>query len=210
MTDSIESKNEVDETSSTGKNSTQSQFGIGTLFWMNFIGSASIGYLNAWNVPDLLLGCAVVALSCIAIGLVVGWLSANYSEAMFWSVLIALFGYISVAPDPVLSFSHKMSWTIVGAISGACGATLFMKNIWRCALICGVLAFGVMAVNISVAQFRTIDAAFDSFLGPIIAILIVVFIRLVLMVEQQRRIPRYAVATWLLVAVIVGNFIGRF
>ena len=46
---------------------------------------------------------------------------------------------------------------------------------------------------------------FDAVCAPVVGVLIGVLIQILQVVEADRRLPRYTIATWLLCAVLVGN-----
>jgi len=55
------------------------------------------------------------------------------------------------------------------------------------------------------ASIKTSDMQFDVLAAPVIGIAIAFFLRMLMWLESKHAMPRYITATWLMVAVILGN-----
>ena len=212
--DASDSKPELDSSTastdspskSTNSPSKKKQFGIAALFWATFAIGLTIAYLQQLDQADILVGGLIAVAIGIVVGLIVGRLVGNVFDALFWSTLIAAFGYISVASDPMYShLGHRLAWAGVGAMTGAIGATCWTNRIALNLFVCGLVAFLVMLGFSLVTTFRSADLTIDVNMSPFIGFAIGVFLFMLRWVESNHDMPRYVTATWLLAAVILGN-----
>ena len=194
------------------------QFGIAAMFWGTFLAGMVMAYLNRLNRPDASADSATVVLGAggaVLIGLVIGFLLGKLTkrmpDALFWSTLVAAFGYISTVSDPLYSFHHSLAWAGVGAISGGTAATAFLDKWYLRGLACAVGAGVVMIFYyiISGGEKGSTDLAFDLNASPLIGFAVAGFVYVVMWLESRQKMPRYITATWLMVAVILGNIFSR-
>ena len=194
------------------------QFGIAAMFWATFLAAMVMTYLKRLSRPDTSADSATVVLGAggaVLIGLVIGFLLGKLSkrmpDALFWSTLVAAFGYISTVSDPLYSFHHSLAWVGVGAISGGTAATAFLDKWYLRGLACAVGAGVVMIIYyvISGGDKGSTDLTFDLNASPLIGFAVAGFVYTVMRLESRQKMPRYITATWLMVAVILGNIFSR-
>ena len=194
------------------------QFGIAAMFWGTFLAGMVMAYLNRLNLPGysddsatVIIGAAISVLIGLSFGFLIGKVTKRMSDAFFWSTLIAAFGYISTVSDPLYSFHHSLAWAGVGAISGGIAATAFLDRWYLRGLACAVGAGVVMMFYyiISGGENGSTDLAFDLNASPLIGLAVAGFVYVVMWLESKQKMPRYVTATWLMVAVILGNIFSR-
>ncbi len=193
------------------------RFGIPSLFWLTFIVGLALAYLQriepdgSRDLPEMLVGAMIAVLIGVATGTIFGRLTQKYGDAIFWSTLIAAFGYISTATDPLYVPYHRLAWAGVGAVSGAIASTLFLDRWWIRGLACAVGAGLVMVVYyfLSDGNRGSSDLTFDLNLAPIIGFAVAGFVMVLMWLETKQKMPRYITATWLMIAVILGNYFSR-
>lgn len=164
-----------------------------------------VSYLQQQDHPLVLEG----GLAAIAIGLVVGVIiglpMGKLQDGVFWATLIAAFAYISVAKDPHFDFAHRLAWATMGAACGAVGSTVMPNRIWINALLCACFAELVFLIYFVVSGVNSFDFKVDLIGAPVIGIAVAFFLRAIMWLESKQKMPRYVTATWLMVAVIIGN-----
>lgn len=183
------------ESSST----TKPQFGIAAMFWGTFLAGMVMAYLNRVSRPDaaadsskVILGAAISIAIGVAIGYLIGKLTKRMPDALFWSTLIAAFGYISTVSDPIYSFHHSLAWAGVGAISGGTAATAFLGKWYLRALACAVGAGVVMIIYYIITLYTGIDKGstdltFDLNASPLIGFAVAGFVYAVMWLESKQR-----------------------
>ena len=193
------------------------QFGIPALFWGTFLVGLAVAYLQRLESSDggdsleILVGAIVAILIGLAVGAIIGKLTGKLGDAVFWSTLIAAFGYISTASDPIYVPYHRLAWAGVGAVSGAIASTMFLDKWWIRGLASAVGAGLVMILYyvLSDGNRGSTDLTFDLNTTPIIGFAVAGFVTAVMWLESKKSMPRYITATWLMVAVILGNVFSR-
>ena len=194
------------------------QFGIAAMFWGTFLVGLVMAYLNRVNRPDtaadsstVILGAAISVVIGVVIGYLIGLVTKRMSDALFWSTLIAAFGFISTISDPIYSFHHSLAWAGVGAVAGGTAATCFLDRWYLRGLACAVGAGLVMMIYYiaSGGDKGSTDLTFDLNASPLIGFAIAAFVYVVMWLESKQKMPRYVTATWLMVAVILGNLFSR-
>ena len=194
------------------------QYGIAAIFWGMFLVGLVVAYLdrlrqaNGQNEdPEILIGAIVSIVVGLIVGAVVGKLTGKMSDALFWSTLIAAFGYIATVSEPIIVHYHRLAWAGVGAVSGALGATLFLDRWWLRGLVSAVGGGAVMAIFFALADKSggTAELTFDLNLAPLVGFAVAIFIMILVWLESQRKMPRYITATWLMLAVILGSWFSR-
>ncbi|MFK7768866.1 MAG: hypothetical protein AB8B55_16720 [Mariniblastus sp.] len=197
------------ETNDPVASKTKKQFGIAALFWMTFLVALALAYLQRQRAPDILTGGAITIAIGLAVGAVFGFATKKMVDAVFWSSLIASFGYISVSSEPMFyELNHRLAWAGIGAVCGAIAATVYHD--WKILnpVLCAVGAAIIMLGFWMLTTRPTADLNFDLVGAPVIGIAVSFFLRIVTWLESRNSIPRYFTATWFMVVVIVGNVIS--
>ena len=188
------------------------QFGIAALFWMTFIVGLSLSYLQQLKVPDALLGGLITVTIGLVAGLVVGLATKRLSDAIFWSTLIAAFGYMSVAKDAATVMHLQIAWATLGAITGAVGATVATEKPIPNTIVCALVALATMLGFWLVGKHQLPVGPFgldvDLVAAPLVGFAISIFIRILSWTEVRHKTPRYLTATWLMAVVIAGNMLA--
>lgn len=191
------------------ENSKGNQFGIAALFWLTFMVGLGIAYLQEQRTPNALIGGMASVLVGLGVGAIFGWLSRRLSDAIFWSTLVAAFGFIATAGDGAIYMHNRMAWACVGAVTGAVSAVVFPKSFLANSIVCAISAGLVMLGFWVVFKNTSADMKFDLYAAPVIGICVSFFVKLLLWLESKRRMPRYITATWLLVVVMIGSAFSR-
>lgn len=194
------------------------QFGIAAIFWGMFLVGLVVAYLDRvrgadgdGQSPEIMIGAVVSILIGLLVGAIVGKLTGKMSDALFWSTLVAAFGYVATVSDPIFVVYHRLAWAGVGAVSGALGATLFVDRWWLRGLASAIGGGAVMAIYFSLASKTggTADLTFDLNAAPLIGFGVAIFISILVWMESQQKMPRYITASWLMLAVILGSWFSR-
>lgn len=185
------------------------QFGIAALFWLTFIVGLGLAYLQQVEGRGILQGGLITIGMGLLAGGVIGWLTNKLGDAIFWSTLIAAFGYICVCNGVVrYPLEHRLAWSALGAVSGAISATLIRDNWWANLLLSALAGASVVGGFWCFSEGRTADWMLDLIAAPLVGAGVSIFVWIQLTLESKRPIPRYMTATWLLVVVIIGNLIS--
>lgn len=191
---------------------TKQQFKISSLFWITFFVAAIIAYLQRTTSAGEVKNWWIFLVDGVVFGTLISLPSRRFIEGIFWGVLIAAFGFISVTSDPVANAQQAYAWTAVGAVAGAIGGTVYLTSIGK-SLASAAVASAVMMYVYRVVIVRGMEANvelyFDLCAAPVIGGLVVITIRTIMWAETERPLPRYVTATWLLMVVIAGNLIAR-
>lgn len=194
------------------------RFGIAAIFWGMFLVGLVVAHLDQLRQaevneksPEIFTGALVSILIGLLVGAAVGKLTGKMSDALFWSTLIAAFGYIGTASDPAYAHYHRLAWAGVGAVSGALSATMFNDKWWLRGLVSAVGGGAVMVLYFCVADKAAghADLSFDVNAAPLIGFAVALFVALLMWLESQQKMPRYITATWLMVAVVIGNWFSH-
>ena len=137
------------------------QYGITALFWVTFLAGLTISYFQRLDAPEIIEGGIASIVIGLFVGVVIGGLSGNLRNAIFWSTLIAAFGYMSVAKDPHFDVWHRVAWGTVGATCGAVGCSLLVNRFFFNAILCGLFAELVMIGFAWLAGINSSDMRFD-------------------------------------------------
>ena len=196
----------VTEDQAASPNSGKSrQFGIAALFWLTFLIGLSISYLQQHDHPLVLEGGLCAIAIGLLIGAAIGWLTGKFRDGVFWATLVAAFAYISVTRDPHFDFAHRLVWATMGATCGAVGSTVLPDRIWVNAILCACFGELVFLIYAVCSNANTFDLRVDLVGAPVIGIAVAFFLRAIRWLESKQQMPRYVTATWLMVAVILGN-----
>ena len=165
----------------------------------------SISYLQQHDHPLVLEGGLIAIVIGVVIGAVIGWLTGNLQDGLFWATLVAAFAYISVSRDPHFDFAHRLVWATMGATCGAIGSTVLPDRIWLNAILCASFGELVFLIYSVCSPAHTFDLRVDLIGAPVIGVAVSFFLRAIRWLESKQQMPRYVTATWLMVAVILGN-----
>ncbi|MCA9119458.1 MAG: hypothetical protein H6822_05535 [Planctomycetaceae bacterium] len=185
------------------------QFGLSAMLWTTFVVALAFGYLRQFNLPSLYISAGVVMIASVLFGALIGWPFHRIGSAAYWAVVIASAAFLSVSGDLRTSTMFRIAWSTTGVLSGAiCGAVAPGKVFRR--VLLGAVAGGGGMLVCSIAMPRDLEWLFDLLCAPLVGGLVGVLIELVLWLERQRYSPRYITASWLLLAVIIGNLLVPF
>ncbi|MEM7783942.1 MAG: hypothetical protein AAF939_04090 [Planctomycetota bacterium] len=187
------------------------QFKIVSLFWTMFLIGLGMAYLQRLNNPDILIDGAFAVSLGVVVGAIIGGATRKLRDGLFWATLVAAFAYLSTASDPIFIPPHRLAWSTVGAVTGSLAATVIHDKRVTNAILCGIASGMIMAGYAWISQRFTTsaDTRIDVMLAPMIGIAVSAFVRVILWMESKQEMPRYITATWLLVAVILGNFFAQ-
>ena len=187
------------------------QFRIAALFWVTFSIGLGIAYLQRLYAAEIILGGPISLMIGASAGALLGKLFANVWDGLFWGTLIAAFGYLTVASDPIYDMRLRLAWAFIGAATGATAGSLLNrtspKPLTAVCIIASGLAAIVMFAHTFIGRF-SLDAKLDLLAAPIVGVLVVVFVKLLLWMEARYKTPRYVTATWSLLVVILGNWLA--
>ena len=186
----------------------KNQFGILAIFWATFIVALSITYLQRMDEPTLIWE----GLSSVGIGLLVGFVVGLFTKqiptSMIWATLIAAFGFICVASDSYFQTPLRMTWAVVGAVSGTIGATVLPSRFPLNGFACAVAALVVMSIYTFLILGKTTSIQLiDVVAAPVIGFLVASLIELLKWIESQVKVSRYFLATLLMIMIIIGTLL---
>ena len=161
---------------------------------------------------EVVIGGLITLSVGMIVGALIGKLSNRVGDGFFWGTLIAVFAYMSVIGISNYDAGLRLAWATVGAftggISGAIldrdGSVKIRRSDFKAALFAATAAFVIMFTYATFGRM-TFDLRLDQYAAPLIGVAVVFFVKLILWVENQRIMPRYITATWLLVIILVGN-----
>jgi hypothetical protein len=173
--------------------------------WTMVVIAMALAYLRQIDSPEVFAEGAVAVVAAIAAGIVVGWPVGKWRDTTYWSLIVATAAFLSVAAEDSHGAPFRAAWSATGiAVGTFCGIPAARKFAYRALL--GACAGGLtMYLFARSWDFGSVEVRFDLICAPIIGALVALLIEMVLWTERKRGLPRYLTASWLLLAVVVGN-----
>jgi hypothetical protein len=144
---------------------------------------------------------------------VIGKASGQIVAALFWSVVGAMFGFLSAAGAPLADPALRYAWGLVGCAAAVAVAVAWPQKLMR-SLAIGALAGGaamLAAVLLSLSTGivpRGADMRFDALCAPLAGAWMALAVVAVEWAERKTPTPRYVAGAGLILAVIAGNVAG--
>jgi hypothetical protein len=194
-------------TSSIAKESTDRQFTLQSLLWTTTAVACLLAYANRLGGNAISLGIAY-AIFAIVTGSLVGFASRNLKDAMFWSCLTTLLVYLAVAGGRLPNAAVGYGWGMVGSACGAINGIRFPKAIWLGTVFSAVVGLSGLAACIRwLGQSLDSSVAFDLACALIVAAMLRPSIQYLQWFETRSRQPRFVLAAWLTLSIVVGNLL---
>jgi hypothetical protein len=188
------------------------QFGVAALLWTTAAIAMALAYLRWYGAEACLAGFEIAGASLL-IGLVMGKASGQMAAALFWSVVGAMFGFLSAAGAPLAAPMLRYAWGLVGCAAAVAVAVAWPQRLLR-SLAIGASAGGaamLAAVAISLAigvTPRVADLRFDALCAPLAGAWMGLAVVAVEWADRKTPTPRYVAGAGLILAVIAGNVAG--
>lgn len=194
-------------TSSPADISTDRQFSLQSLLWTTTAVACLLAYASRLGGNAIQLGTAY-AIFAIVSGSAIGLAARNLKDAMFWSCLTTLLVYMAVAGGRLPNDAVGFGWGIVGASCGAINGVRFPKALWLGILLSGAIGLSGLASCICwLGQPLDSSVAFDLACALIVSAMLRPFIQYLQWFETQSRQPRFVLAAWLTLSIVVGNLL---
>jgi hypothetical protein len=194
------------------RTATPPQFGVAALLWTTAAIAMALAYLRWFGAEACVAGFEIAGTSLL-IGLAVGKVSGQVSAGLFWSVVGAMFGFLSAAGAPLVDPALRYAWGLVGCVAAVAVAVSWPQRLLR-SLAIGAVAGGLAmlaAVFISLSTgivSRGADIRFDALCAPLAGAWMGLAVVAVEWADRRTPTPRYIAGAGLILAVIVGNVAG--
>lgn len=177
------------------------------MLWTLLVIGMTLAYLRRIGTPAVFLDATAVVVLAAVVGGGLGWCWGRTSDAVYWSLVITVAAFLSVASRRAYGPMYQFAWSAVGITTGACcGLLPHGRWVWR--ILTGASVAGAtMLLFLFTFPVRNIETYFDVACAPIVGALVGLLIEIILWLESHNKIPRYITASWLLCAVILGNLI---
>ncbi len=171
----------------------------------------ALAYLRGFGVEACVVGFEITFVALI-IGMIVGKAAGRVSSGIFWSVVGAMFGYLSAAGAPVIDPLLRYSWGLVGCVAAVAVAVTWPQRFYP-SLGIGALAGGaaMLTVVLPAVSFGVLVSSewrFDLLCAPLAGAWMGLAVVAVEWAERKTPTPRYIAAAGLMMAVIAGNLVG--
>lgn len=194
-------------TSSLADVSTDRQFSLQSLLWTTTAVAGLLAYASRLGGNAIQLGIAYAIFAMIT-GSAVGLAARNIKDSLFWSCLTTLLVYMAVAGGRLPNDAVGYGWGIAGAACGAINGVRFPQTLWLGTLFSGAVGLSGLAGCIRwLGQPLDNSVAFDLACALVLAAMLRPFIQYLQWFELQSRQPRYVLAAWLTLAIVVGNLL---
>jgi hypothetical protein len=190
----------------TDLRSTRPQFTLASLLWTMFLIAMALVYLRQFHSQKLLVtGCVMVCVAAV-FGAIVGSVRQRAADASYWAVVATAAAYLSVAGERSHEPLFQVAWASVGMVAASFGGAVAAQRVFRRMLLAGFTG-GLTMLFFSTDMQAGPEMLFDLICAPIVGALIGLLIECILWIERRARIARYVTATWLLLAVVAGNWL---
>jgi len=164
------------------------------------------GYLRPFG-PDAVAVCGLVVLVAALVGGIAGAVAGRNPDTLFWSVIGAVFAYLAVVGFALYHWSSAYIWPLVGMAAGTTvGAFGQGRPVRR-------MAFGSLAATAVFASYVLLlfglnpDLGYELLCAVLGGALLGLVAEIAERFEKRTAIPRYVLATALVVAAILGHWI---
>jgi hypothetical protein len=171
-----------------------------------------LAYLRGFGVAACLGGFEITALALV-VGLLVGKITGQYAASIFWSVVGAMFGYLSAAGAPMLDPVVRYAWGFVGCAAAAMVAVFSPRHLFR-SLAIGAASGGAAMLTVLTIPFLWGALSpggewrFDALCAPLAGAWMGLAVVAVEWADRKTPTPRYVAGAGLMLAVIAGNLAG--
>ncbi len=185
------------------------QFDMQSLMWL----TATIGIALMYIRPsgqNALLGAGLVITLAVLMGALFGAVSGKIADVMYWAVLGAAFAFVSTATARLVHWTTPYAWAVTGMVTGCVVGSCSRGGWLRCMVAGGISATVTMGVYIGLlyqltGRFELFDVASCLPIGAFFGLLVLVLRQ----VQRQSHLRYDAVATLLMAAIVVGNYLAR-
>ncbi len=187
------------------------QFGLAALLWTTAAVGMALAYLRGFGTEACVAGFEITFVALV-VGLIVGKSTGRVAAGIFWSVVGAMFGYLSAAGAPVIDPALRYAWGLVGCASAVAVAVSWPQQLAR-SLGIGALAGGAAMLTflLPFVYFGAVSNGewrFDLLCAPLAGAWMGLAVVAVEWAERRTPTPRYIAAAGLMLAVIAGNLVG--
>jgi hypothetical protein len=141
-------------------------------------------------------------------GTTIGTFQRDWKNALFWGGLYAMLAFLAVAGGRLPHPSIALGWGLVGAAVGSCVGTNLPKNFLLGMITSAVLGWLAMAIVVlAMKQPLSGMIAFDTLVAALVGALLKPFTLLLQWFDRESRQPRFVLASWLAISVLIGNFL---
>jgi hypothetical protein len=180
-----------------------------SLLWLTATVGLALMYLRPAGREGLICAALVVVGSGM-LGVVVGSLVGRLGVVLYWSVLGAMFAFISTVGGRLIHETAPFAWAALGAGTGCVVSSMQDARWWRC-MLAGAAVAGMamslyaLALQLSIGRVDRFDLACSVPIGALFGLLVVAIRR----VELRSSLRYDALATLLTAAVVAGNQLSR-
>lgn len=183
------------------------QWTLASILWVTTAVALVIAYAMKLG-PAAVWQAVFYAICVLGCGLAIGTIRRDWKNAMFWAALYALLAYLAVAGGNLPHPSIALGWGLVGALVGSCVGVELPRNWILATMVSAVLGWiAMMILVLSMQQSITGLIAFDTGVAGLLGALLKPFTLLLKWFERQSHQPRFVLASWLAICVLIGNFL---
>jgi hypothetical protein len=188
------------------------QYGMSALLWTMATIAMALAYLRWYGAEACVAGFEIAG-TALLIGLAIGKASGQIAAGVFWSVVGAMFGFLSAAGAPLVDPALRYAWGLVGCLAAVAVAVSWPQRLLR-SLAVGALAGGVAMLAAILISFSTgvvprgADIRFDALCAPLAGAWMGLAVVAVEWAQRKTPTPRYVSGAGLILAVIAGNVAG--
>ena len=181
------------------------QFGLSSLLATGLMLALLFGCLQPFG-PRAVATCGLVVLAAGLIGGIAGAVVGRNPDTVFWAGISAIFAYLAVVGFALHHWSSEYAWPLVGIVAGTTVGAVGQGRPVRRAALGSLAATAVFATYMLVFFGPTGDLRFELLCAVFSGALLGLIAELCGWFEKRTAIPRYVLATALVVAAIVGHW----
>jgi hypothetical protein len=183
------------------------QFGIQDVLGMFVLVSVLLSYLRPFGVPVILKLTCLVGLALLCGG-AIGLVARRFSEAVFWSAIGSILGYLTIVNAPLSHWTGEYVWPMLGGIVGAVAAAVSGKKARYRVAYCSLLGLGLVSLyELALLRF-TRDSADELVCATAGSALLAVVVELAGRFERWTSVPRHLIAIGFVVAGIAVHWVA--
>ncbi len=184
------------------------QFGLQALLMMFVLVAVLLSYLRPYGLPDM-VRCSLLLVAALLCGGLMGLVARRLADALFWSAIGSICGYLAVLGAPLNHWTAQYFWPLAGGIVGATAACCGEGRRIRRAACCLLVGLGLVALY---------ELSFFGFSGDRVAelvcaaggsVLLALVVELAGRFEKYTAIPRHFLAIGFVLLAIAAHWAAR-
>jgi len=183
------------------------QFSLQTFAGLFVVVALLLGYLRLFGVESV-AKCAVLTAVALVLGGLVGARAGKLGDALFWSAIGAVFGFLAILGDVSYHWILPYAWPLVGGLTGATAAICPDGRLARRMMCCALVAWALISVCFVLAiTFQPVMLA-DLLCAALGGALMAVAVEMAGRFERYTSLPRHLLATGFVLVGITGHWLA--